>query len=116
MSDHEATLLEEHVQIALDELERASGLSIEQITELVEYGVFQPAGGRPHEWRFAARCIAVGRTASRLRADFELLESLRQNPRVWQAETGVLGYPAGASCDAPERLALWKRVLLRVTR
>jgi chaperone modulatory protein CbpM len=72
MSDHEATLLEEHVQIALDELERASGLSIEQITELVEYGVFQPAGGRPHEWRFAARCIAVGRTASRLRADFEL--------------------------------------------
>ena len=42
MSYHEATLLEEHIQIALDELERASGLSIEQITELVEYGVFQP--------------------------------------------------------------------------
>ena len=72
MSEYEATLLEEHIQIALDELERASGLSIELITELVEYGVFQPVGSRPHEWRFAARCIAVGRTANRLRADFEL--------------------------------------------
>jgi chaperone modulatory protein CbpM len=72
MSYHEATLLEEHIQIALDELERASGLSIEQITELVEYGVFQPVGARPHEWRFAARSISVGRTANRLRADFEL--------------------------------------------
>jgi chaperone modulatory protein CbpM len=75
MSDHEATLLEEHIQIAVDELERASGLSIQEITELVEYGVFQPAGGRPHEWRFAARCIAVGRTAHRLRDDFELSTS-----------------------------------------
>jgi chaperone modulatory protein CbpM len=72
MSYYEATLLEEHIQIALDELERASGLSVEEITELVDYGVFQPQGGRPHEWRFAARCIAVGRRAHRLRADFEL--------------------------------------------
>jgi len=72
MSDYEPTLLEEHVQIALDELERATGLSIQEITELVEYGVFQPEGGRPHEWRFAARCIAVGRSAHRLRSDFEL--------------------------------------------
>ena len=75
MSNQEATLLEEHIQIALDELERTSGLSIEQITELVEYGVFEPVGSRPHEWRFAARCIAVGRTANRLRADFELSTS-----------------------------------------
>lgn len=72
MSYHEATLLEEHIQIALDELERASGLSIEEITDLVDYGVFQPQGSRPHEWRFAARCIAVGRRAHRLRTDFEL--------------------------------------------
>ena len=66
MSYYEATLLEEHILIAVDELERASGLSIEQITELVEYGVFQPQGGRPHEWRFTARCIALGRRANRL--------------------------------------------------
>lgn len=72
MSYYEATLLEEQIQIALDELERASGLSIEVITELVEYGVFQPQGSFLHEWRFTARSIAVGRTASRLRSDFEL--------------------------------------------
>ena len=72
MSYYEATLLEEHILIAVDELERASGLSIEQITELVEYGVFQPQGSRPHEWRFAARCIAVGRRANRLSAAFDL--------------------------------------------
>jgi chaperone modulatory protein CbpM len=72
MSYYEATQLEEHILIALEELERASGLSIEQITELVEYGVFQPEGARPHEWRFAARCIAVGRRANRLRTAFEL--------------------------------------------
>lgn len=68
----EATLLEEHIQIALDELERASGLTGAEIIELVEYGVFEPQGARPREWRFAARCIAIGRTAHRLRSDFEL--------------------------------------------
>ena len=72
MSNHEGTLLEEHIHVALDELERTSGLSTAEITELVDYGIFQPVGGRPQEWRFAARCIAVGRTAHRLRNDFEL--------------------------------------------
>lgn len=72
MSYYEATLLEEHILIAVDELERASGLSIEQITELVEYGVFQPEGARPQEWRFTARCIALGRRANRLSVAFEL--------------------------------------------
>jgi chaperone modulatory protein CbpM len=101
MSYYEATLLEEHIQIAVEELERASGLSIEEITELVEYGVFQPQGSRPHEWRFAARCIAVGRRAHRLRSDFELsasglaltlsllerIEELEQEMRTLQAQT-----------------------------
>jgi chaperone modulatory protein CbpM len=72
MTSLEATLLEEHLLIALDELERASGLSIEQISELVEYGVFEPQGRLPQEWRFAARSIAVARRACRLRSDFEL--------------------------------------------
>jgi chaperone modulatory protein CbpM len=71
-SYEEATLLEEHVQIALEELERASGLTGAEIVELVEYGVFEPQGARPREWRFAARCIATARTARRLRSDFDL--------------------------------------------
>jgi hypothetical protein len=65
-------LLSEQLEIALEELARATGLQVHEIVELVEYGVFEPAGGAPVEWRFSARCIALGRRASRLRADFEL--------------------------------------------
>jgi chaperone modulatory protein CbpM len=66
------TLLGEHLEVALDELASSTGLSAEDIVELVEYGVFRPSGGAPLEWRFSARCIMLGRRASRLRTDFEL--------------------------------------------
>jgi chaperone modulatory protein CbpM len=65
-------LLSEQLDVALEELAHATGLRAEEIVELVEYGVFEPAGGAPVEWRFSARCIALGRRASRLRSDFEL--------------------------------------------
>lgn len=75
MPSYEAVWLEEQMQIPLDELERASGLSSAEIVELVEYGVFTPQGSRPVEWRFAARSIVIGRTANRLRTNFELSPS-----------------------------------------
>ena len=62
----------EQFEIELQELSRATGLSVEEIVELVGYGVFEPAGAAPVEWRFSARSITLGRRASRLRADFEL--------------------------------------------
>lgn len=65
-------LLSEQLEIEMDELARATGLHVEEIVELVEYGVFEPAGAARLEWRFSARCIALGRRASRLRADFDL--------------------------------------------
>jgi chaperone modulatory protein CbpM len=65
-------LLGEQLEVALDELARATGLTVEEVVELVEYGVFEPAGGTRVQWRFSARCITVGRRAARLRADFEL--------------------------------------------
>lgn len=67
-----AALLSEHLEIELRDLERSTGLSAGEITELVEYGVFQPAGEAPQQWRFSARCIGLGRRASRLRNDFDL--------------------------------------------
>lgn len=67
-----AALLSEHLEIELRDLERSTGLSAGEITELVEYGVFQPVGEAPPQWRFSARCIELGRRASRLRSDFEL--------------------------------------------
>ena len=69
---YDPDLLSEHLEIALEELVRASGLTQAEIVELVEYGVFEPSGGAPVEWRFSARYIAVARRAARLRSDFEL--------------------------------------------
>jgi chaperone modulatory protein CbpM len=66
------SLLSEPFEIELDELAGATGLTVEEIVELVEYGVFEPLGGARVEWRFSARSITLGRSASRLRADFEL--------------------------------------------
>jgi len=98
----EALLLEEHVLVALEELAQASGLSAQEIIELVEYGVFEPVGrpGEAQAWRFAARCIVTGRTASRLRKDFDLptsglalalslierIETLERQVRVLEAQ------------------------------
>jgi len=71
-------LLTEHLEIALEELAHASGLSQQEIVELVEYGVFQPVGeasagpGGASAWRFSSRTIVLGRRASRLKADFDL--------------------------------------------
>jgi chaperone modulatory protein CbpM len=72
-ADQPATLLSEHAEIALEELARTSGLSVEEIVELVEYGVFEPSGGgQVSAWRFSARTITLGRRASRLKSDFDL--------------------------------------------
>jgi chaperone modulatory protein CbpM len=72
---HDQNLLTEHLEVALEELAQASGLSAHEIVELVEYGVFEPIGGSSagaSSWRFSARTIVMGRRASRLKADFDL--------------------------------------------
>jgi hypothetical protein len=65
-------LLSEQLEIEIDELVRATGLRVEEVVDLVEYGVFEPAGAEPRAWRFSARSIALGRRACRLRSDFDL--------------------------------------------
>jgi chaperone modulatory protein CbpM len=65
-------LLSEQLEIEMEDLARATGLRVEEISELVEYGVFEPSGGAPMQWRFSAHSIAVGRRACRLRSDFDL--------------------------------------------
>ena len=74
---YDQALLTEHLEVALEELAQASGLSQQEIVELVEYGVFQPvgeaaAGPGASAWRFSSRTIVLGRRASRLKADFDL--------------------------------------------
>lgn len=62
----------ETFEIELQDLSRATGFTVDEIVELVGYGVFEPAGAAPLEWRFSVRSVTLGRRASRLRADFEL--------------------------------------------
>jgi len=67
-------LLTEHVEVALEELARASGLEPQEIVELVEYGVFEPSSGSAARstWRFSSSYIVLGRRARRLKVDFDL--------------------------------------------
>jgi chaperone modulatory protein CbpM len=55
---------------------QASGLTVEEIVELVEQGVFVPVStpipATVSAWRFSSSTIALGRRASRLKADFDL--------------------------------------------
>lgn len=66
------SLQDEQYQITTTELTRASGLSAEEVQELVEFGVFEPQGQGPSTWVFSAQCITWARTASRLRRDLEI--------------------------------------------
>lgn len=66
------TLLDDARQITFFELQQASGLSSEEIEELVAVGVFEQASADRHVRAFSARCISQARTALRLRNDFEL--------------------------------------------
>jgi len=67
--DQRPEFLDAETTIALDELVAASGLPRETVVELVEWGVFQPAGA---PWTFASRTVILARRAARLRRDFEL--------------------------------------------
>lgn len=58
--------------IVFAEFESASGLTRSEIVELVEYGVFAPAGSGVDEWAFPESALALARVAARLRVDFEL--------------------------------------------
>lgn len=54
------------------ELARMCGLSAAELDELVEYGALVSVSADPAGPAFAADCVGPLRTASRLRADFEL--------------------------------------------
>jgi chaperone modulatory protein CbpM len=54
--------------ISIEELATASGFSVAEIAELVEYGALRPAG----EMVFSAHYVGWVRKAARLRQDLEL--------------------------------------------
>jgi len=68
----EALLLDEHGELTIVELTECSGLTAEEVRELIDLGALVPTGRAGAEPTFPAACIAAVRTATRLRRDFEV--------------------------------------------
>jgi chaperone modulatory protein CbpM len=54
--------------VTIEELSTATGLTLTEIHELIEYGALTPVG----EVTFSATCVACVRQAARLQRDLEL--------------------------------------------
>jgi chaperone modulatory protein CbpM len=67
-----AVLLEESEALSLAELTELSGLSEQELRDLVECGAIAPADVAAATWTFGAHCVVVARTAHRLREDFAI--------------------------------------------
>jgi len=68
----EVLWLDQHHELSLREVAELSGLTEAELTELVDCGALAPTNPGAAQQMFAARCVVVARTASRLRRDFEL--------------------------------------------
>ena len=66
----EATFLEQNDFVTIVQLAERSGLSENELRELVESGAFSPAD--PLAWTFSSHCVVVARTAHRLREELAL--------------------------------------------
>ncbi|MFT3906754.1 MAG: chaperone modulator CbpM [Steroidobacteraceae bacterium] len=64
--------LDARYTLTLVELADQSGLSVAEVTELVECGVLAPAATSNQAERFPATSLTIARKAARLRTDFEL--------------------------------------------
>ena len=82
-------LLEEDVELNLEELSQACGLTVELVIEMTEYGIVDPIGNTRDVWRFRGISVRRVRQAEQLRRDLgvnmagaalalDLLEELRQ--------------------------------------
>ena len=68
----DALYLDTVTEVTWTQIVSASGLPESEVTELVRYGAIQPRDPDAPTWTFEARFLAVAKTASRIRRDFEL--------------------------------------------
>ena len=68
----EVVWLHEHYALSVNQLAELSGLSEQEIHELVDYGVMTPIDTHADQRSFDAQYIVAARTARRLRDDFDL--------------------------------------------
>ena len=68
----EAQWLTEKCEFSVHELVELSESSVEELRELVEYGVITPVNPQSSQWVFPGQCLSIIRAACRLRASFDL--------------------------------------------
>lgn len=68
----EAMWLDDCGELTVVELTRCSGLTADEVRDLVELGALAPIEARGPEPLFPPECIAAARTAARLRHDFDV--------------------------------------------
>ncbi len=68
----EVIWLDSRETVSLAELSRACGLSVDELSELVDYGALTPLDSSTPGNVFSAGCIVQVRTLSKLRLDFDL--------------------------------------------
>lgn len=68
----ETVWLDERGTVTLVELSECSGLTQDELRELVDMGALEPLDAQSADLAFGARCIVAARAACRLRDDFEL--------------------------------------------
>ena len=64
--------LDHHHEVSLDELAELSGLTSEELRQLVDSGALIPTNTEDERWSFSGQCVVSVRTLSRLKQDFEL--------------------------------------------
>jgi hypothetical protein len=72
MIDVEALFLDRRVTVTEDELLQRSGITGAELHALVDSGALAPAGRVADRWTFTVECLAVARTACRLRDELDL--------------------------------------------
>src|ERR1700694_2158176 len=68
----EALSLDENSEVSFSQLLVLSGLSDNDLRELVDHGALTPIDPNASSWMFTSYCVVVARKASRLSRDFEL--------------------------------------------
>ena len=68
----EALSLDENSEVSFSQLVVLSGLSDNDLRELVDHGALTPINPDASSWTFTSYCVVVARKASRLSRDFEL--------------------------------------------
>ena len=68
----EALSLDENSEVSFSQLLVLSGLSDDDLRELVDHGALTPINPEASSWTFTSYCVIVARKASRLSRDFEL--------------------------------------------